>query len=201
MGLSELIAALENDAEVELQRRRAATEAEVARVHAAARAQASALLQRTVDGARVAADARAEREARDARARSARRLRQVREECLDAALTDVRAELSSIRTADGYSAAFERLLHEALRLLPHAEHVHVDPRDGALAREVLKHKGDTVEVVEDLRCAGGVVVAAPGRRIDNTVESRLAAAWPLLRSELASAWQFEQGSGGRDGSR
>lgn len=195
MGLHELITALEADAEAELARRRAATGEEVARIHAAADAQASALLRRAVDEGRAAADTRAEREVLAARARSAEVLRQVREAELDAVLAQVHGELDGAREHPGYPSALEAMLREAMAVLPHAAHVHVGPRDGGLVRDLLARAENPAQVIEDLRCAGGLVVAAPGRRVDNTVESRLAAAWPRLRSALAAAWADELEAG------
>lgn len=189
MGLVELINALEAEAEQELGRRRSAVEAEVERIGAAAAAEASEIIERAVVDARAAASVRAERQLLTTRARSAAQLRRAREDALDAVLEVVRTELDGMRDRPGWPSILDASLGEAVAALPAGQRVHVDPRDADVVRDLLSQAGRTVGIVADLSCAGGVVVAADGRRVDNTLESRLAAAWPRLRSALAASWE------------
>ncbi|GLP76600.1 hypothetical protein TUM20983_37100 [Mycobacterium antarcticum] len=194
MGLIELIDALETDAEQELDRRRVAVLAEAAQIRTAASAAAAAIVERAVGDARAAATARGERELLALNARSAAALRRAREDALDAVLADTRAELYRVRSRPDYPSILGACLREALEALPTAQHVHVDPRDTEIAHDLLARSGHAARCVPDLSCAGGAVVANDGRRVDNTLESRLAAAWPRLRSTLAAAWADGSGT-------
>ena len=209
--LTGLIDSLEAEADAELARQREADRAEVERIRAAARAEAERTLEAAV--AAVEADARRTSAAAigQARARAAARLRDEREAALAAVHAAARERLAGLRGQPGYSDVLAALLAEALAVLPRAEAVHVDPRDREVADRALHRSGPVGDgrpphgprVVADLCTDGGGAVSGGGRRVDNTVESRLDAAWPRLRSALVRSWAAEMesnaGLGGPDG--
>jgi vacuolar-type H+-ATPase subunit E/Vma4 len=137
--------------------------------------------------AETAAHRDAALEAADARATAAAAVRDAREEALDTVLNAARARLAggTVRLLDG---ALAQLLDEALAVLPAPQRVHVAARDERAAADALRRAGVQAQVVADLPTAGGVVLHGAGRRVDNTFEARLAAAWPRERSRLARSW-------------
>jgi vacuolar-type H+-ATPase subunit E/Vma4 len=198
VGLRELIDTLERDAELELERRRTADAATAERIRTEAEAQAERIVAAAVAAAEDEAAARVRRDLVDARALAARELRHAREAALTAVHDAARDRLAGLRADPEYADLLSACLAEALAAVPEAERVHVDPRDAGRVSTLLDHRGDAIRVVADLTCWGGVVAAMPGRRVDNTLESRLQAAWPQLRSALATAWAAEE-RGGPDG--
>jgi V/A-type H+-transporting ATPase subunit E len=192
MTLPDLLAAIEEDAADELgdaraeaDRRSAALLAEAQASLAAHRADVTARAERAADDERASALAAA-------RAEGAVRLRAARQEALSAVLDRVRQDLGELRHGPAAEASLAVLLDEALRALPQATHVHADPADAERLRSLLAARGrGDLELVADLRSAHGVAVSGPGRRVDNTAETRLAAAWPQLRGALAARWERE----------
>ena len=82
----------------------------------------------------------------------------------------------------------EHLVNEALETLGEpGSRVHVDPRDQALAGEILARSFPAAELIADLTTLGGAVVTSADDRIriDNTFEARLVRATEVHRRELA----------------
>jgi vacuolar-type H+-ATPase subunit E/Vma4 len=192
MTIPDLLAAIEEDAAVELgdaladaQRRSVALVVEAQASLAAYRADVTARARRAADDEEASALA-------GARAEGASRLRVAREAALAAVLDRAREDLPTLRPDPSAQDSLAALLDEALRSVPEATQVHADPADAQRLRRLLaqRDRGD-LELVTDLRTAFGVAVSGPGRRVDNTAETRLAAAWPQLRGALASRWDRE----------
>jgi vacuolar-type H+-ATPase subunit E/Vma4 len=131
-------------------------------------------------------DERAERIRREATQQRERRLRQERDRALTQLEEELRQRLASLRDDADYDAILGRWLAEALELLPDAEIVRVDPRDrDRIERHASKHE---LRVEPTLSSWGGVEIEAEGgRRVFNTVESRLAGAADELRRTAARA--------------
>lgn len=207
MALTDLIDTLEAEAEVELAARREADAAQAERIRAAARAEAERMLDAAV--ARVEADQHRSSVTAigQARARAAARLRDEREAALAAVHAAARERLAGLRAQPGHAEVLRDLLAEALAVLPAASVVHVDPRDADAAQAAVRALGPARDgpardgaapllVVPDLHTAGGVAVSGGGRRVDNTLETRLDAAWPRLRAALVRSWARETEPGG-----
>ncbi|MDH3294348.1 MAG: V-type ATP synthase subunit E family protein [Acidimicrobiia bacterium] len=103
------------------------------------------------------------------------------------ALADLRIRLSSLRGAGSYPVILARLLDEGLSLLPDATGVDVDPADVELMGSLLAERGRSeVEVVTTSSRSGGLdLLAADGRLLRNTFESRLGRADRQLRQLVA----------------
>jgi V/A-type H+-transporting ATPase subunit E len=141
----------------------------------------------------------AERIRLSARVRAASRLREAREEAYAKAVERARASLASLRGSPGYPGVLAELVAEALRALPDARALNVDPRDADLVR-ALDLGSNAVEVVTELRTWGGVCAVADGREVRNTLEERLERADPYLRPLVvreipeAATWRPEAGA-------
>lgn len=96
------------------------------------------------------------------------------------------------------ASAPARLREELLRYLGRdraALVLHVDPRDEALARELVEKRGLRAAVVADIETAGGLVATSADERVvvTNTVEARLERARATLADEVDRAL-FEGGA-------
>lgn len=192
MGLSDLLAGLKAEAAAEEAQRDVETRAEVARIGAAAQAEARLLREqalRTVED-----EVRAEAEVRRARARlaAAATVRQAREEAFAELLAEVRRRLETVRESPGYPAVLRTLLRESLTALPAATVLRVDPRDERLAAQLLGELSAELELAATLETAGGVELARGEERVvRNTVEERFANAEPALRLLFGRAQPVE----------
>jgi V/A-type H+-transporting ATPase subunit E len=182
MALSDLLAGLKAEAAAEADRLDAETREEVARIDAAAQADAHLFHEQALQA--VEDELRRERETRRARARlaAAAVVRRAREDALRECLAEVRRRLETVRESSSYPAMLRALLREGLAALPAATVLRVDPRDERLATDVLAELDVELELVATLETAGGVELTRDEDRVArNTVEQRLANAEPTLR--------------------
>jgi vacuolar-type H+-ATPase subunit E/Vma4 len=192
MALSDLLAGLKAEAATERDRLDAETSAEVARIDAAAQADAHLFHEQALRA--VEDELRLEAETRRARARlaAAAVVRQAREDAFHDCLTEVRRRLETVRKSSSYPTVLRALLRESLAALPAATVIRVDPRDERLAADLLAELDVEVEIVATLETAGGVEVAHGEDHIArNTVEERFANAEPTLRLLFARARDVE----------
>jgi V/A-type H+-transporting ATPase subunit E len=97
--------------------------------------------------------------------------------------------MASARDHQGYRLLLKKILGEAMEELPEEEiRVHIDPRDEPLCRDILREMKQNCEVVTDLTTMGGLNATTADERlmIFNTLESRLARAKELMKSEIMS---------------
>lgn len=187
MGLEELLAALEEDAQGEIARVGAEARREAAAIVARAEEEARALEELLVAEAGRAATAESELRLRRARLEAERALRAAREAAFRDLLDGVRGRLAAIRGDEGYAALLQELVGESLAALPAARTVRVDARDEAAAHDALRaHGRQDVAVEVSLSTWGGVeAVSDDGRTVVDTFEERLANGERLLRLRLA----------------
>jgi vacuolar-type H+-ATPase subunit E/Vma4 len=182
MALQDLLAAIEADAAAEAGRLRAERAAAAEAIIDDARRRAAEL-----EAAAIAAAEREERRAGElrvatARAAAGRQLLEAHEAVHQQIVDDVRDRLRSVRYLRDYPGILAALIRQALAALPGATTVRVDPADEALARRLLRAE-PSMHVEPTLRCAGGAEVAdGTGATATNTVEARLAAAEPAVRT-------------------
>lgn len=111
-----------------------------------------------------------------------RALRAAQDELFSEVLAAVAERLAGVRGSDAYPGLFERLLIEALDALPDATRIGVDPADLATASQTLERLGRRLSIESAAPCWGGMTVSTDdGRRVMNTLESRLDKALPTLR--------------------
>jgi vacuolar-type H+-ATPase subunit E/Vma4 len=182
MALSDLLAGLKDEAAGEEAQLDVETNAEVARIAAAAHDEARQLEERALraaeDELRVAAEARRA----NARLAAAATVREAREAAFQELLAEVRRRLESVRDTSSYPKLLRALLLESLTALPGAAVLHVDPRDERTAADLLGELGVDLEIAATLDTAGGVELArGDDRAVRNTVEERFANAEPALR--------------------
>jgi vacuolar-type H+-ATPase subunit E/Vma4 len=192
MALSDLLQAIEDDASAELDETRRRTQQQAHEIlrHGQERAdahrgQALAEAERAAQHAAAAVVAAAAAAARG-------RYRQARERALQAVHDAVLAEVTASRTRTGHAARTEWLLADGVAHVGTVARLRSHPDDVALVRGLLAARGLAgVPVDGDLATGCGVEVIGPGRRVDNTAETRLASTWSALRSALAVRWERE----------
>lgn len=196
MALSDLLAAIEADAATEVEQAEDTATRQAEQVIALARGEAEQVIRQARRDAERRAAAHAATALSAERAAAAGRYRAAREAALDDVLSRARADLAGLRGDPRYPAVLAGLLAEALADAGPLVRIRVDRRDATQVRQLLSgcseghgSLGDAPpKVVLDLTTAGGVVVEGVGRRVDNTVEHRLEAAWPALRGRIALRW-------------
>jgi vacuolar-type H+-ATPase subunit E/Vma4 len=182
MALSDLLTAIEADAQAERELAAGQITAEAAVIRAQARQQASRLEAELSAATEPQALADAEHIRALARLDAASALREAREQAYGSLVADIETALGSLRDAPDYPKLFRRLLLESLAALPEAGELRVDPRDAELAASV----ADGLDIVEALDGWGGVeLVAKDGRTVRNTLEERLHNADMPLRTRFA----------------
>jgi vacuolar-type H+-ATPase subunit E/Vma4 len=182
MALTELLRAIEADADAEraLAERTLAEEAQT--IIEGARREALALRAELAAAPEAQARTEAERVRALARVHASSAIRSAREAAFASTLAGVRARLAGVRETDGYPQLLEALLAESRAALPGARELRVDPRDVGLATPLAE--GLSVEAT--LATWGGLELAGDdGRTIRNTFEERLGNAELLLRRRFA----------------
>lgn len=181
MGLQDILATIRSEAEETASGLLAEAHAESERLLARARAEAKdeeLRLSKSQDDRirieRARALSRSHLEAAKAR-------RSAREDVYRRAVDDVRRRLVAIRESDRYESLMGSLLDEAVAALPEASSIRVDPGDEAVARRVLSSRGLNLILSTEEIALGGLVLTAPGRTIDNRLETRLERADSQLR--------------------
>ncbi len=97
--------------------------------------------------------------------------------------------LARLRHTEQWPAVLAALLDQAWAVLPGAHQVHVTAADVESATALLEARGRRARVVDDLPEPGGVMVRdGAGRLVDNTLHTRLEAAWAALRTPVAEGW-------------
>jgi vacuolar-type H+-ATPase subunit E/Vma4 len=109
-------------------------------------------------------------------------LRAAQEAVYQSCLTAVRERLARAREAPDWTAQLGALFDEALVALPDARLLRCVPDDAEALRAHLAARGLDLEVETTLTGWGGVELdAGDGRRVDNTLETRLSCADAELR--------------------
>lgn len=182
MALADLLEAIEADAAAELERARDEAHDEARAIGEQAARDAAELEARLAR----AGDEDVRREAAAivaaARLEAAATVRAAREDAWHTVAAAIAEHLASARDAPDWAAWLAALVRESRDVLPSATTLHVDPRD---LNHLTGAPVDGLDLRHDLDTSGGVVLeTADGRRLDNTLEARLAAAEPALRGRL-----------------
>jgi V/A-type H+-transporting ATPase subunit E len=112
---------------------------------------------------------------------ASRARRDAREEVFEAVIGKVSGVLRSLSDGEEYDDILERLLDEALAVLPDPERVEVHPADRERIERILAERGlaPSIDTTEDVW--GGVGIRTDGRIVRNDLETRLRRAEPHLR--------------------
>lgn len=182
MALRDLLAAIEAEADADIERLRAERRREAAAIISDAERRSAELEQSAVSAAEQAEREAGERRLMTARQEIAGQLREVQEAAYQQIAKDVRAGVLAARERDDYPVILAALLHEACLALPAGNHVHIAPADELLIHRLLRDQ-PRLTVTVTLPNTGGVQVSdAVGAVANNTLENRLATAEPELRA-------------------
>lgn len=181
MALSELLTAIQADADAERAERLRRAEREAAAIEAAASSEAAELERRLVAEAGRQARADAARRVATARLAAVREIRDGREDTFLELREQLTRELAGARDDTGYPELLGALIAEALAALPDATRLSIDARDAHLAAAHLPEQS-TIFLDTTLQTWGGAIATSDsGRRVVNTLEQRLADAEPSMR--------------------
>jgi vacuolar-type H+-ATPase subunit E/Vma4 len=181
LGLPDILETIRLEAEEESAALIAAAEDEADRVLARARERAAEEEKRLAgslddrlrtERARIVS--RGQLEAAQAR-------RAAREEVFQQLLAGVVDRLGEVRRSARYAAVMASLLDEAISTMPEARVIRVDPADSDVVERALVAQGLDLTVELEDYPQGGLVLAAPGRTIDNRLATRLERAGSHLR--------------------
>jgi len=117
-------------------------------------------------------------------------LARVKDDLFQQVFTRAAQQMALARTNPVYRTSFRSIIREVMDELAGEEvRLHIDPRDEALCREILKEMQRNCEVVSDLTTLGGLNATTTDERlwVFNTIESRLERAKELMKSEIMSA--------------
>lgn len=165
---------------------------EVARIMAEAEREAAATQQQARHTASLTTAADHARIVHRARLEAMQIVGEAEQQIVEQALTQVKAHLAGLRASADYPDLLRHLLVDALAALQGSlledepVHLYADPRDRTLLETMLRDLRLEPVVLYELETWGGVRATNPEDRItvDNTLESRLALATPMLKRHL-----------------
>ncbi|MEC5181004.1 hypothetical protein [Arthrobacter sp. CG_A4] len=188
MPLSDLLKAIQAEADDEIAADRRTVQAEADAVVAEASVKAAALERELEVQAGAEARVEAGRRLAAARLAAAARVRSAREDAFLALRTELVSGLRATRDTRSYPELLAQLIRGAMEALPDTTRLRIDPRDAELALEQVADIVPAVTLDPSLQTWGGVeAVNAGGRSVVNTLEQRLADAESRLRIFFARA--------------
>jgi len=123
----------------------------------------------------------------------------VRENLVDAAISQTRERLASYRSDPSYPMVLRKLVDESLRQLKSTDvegkpQLLADPRDQVGIQNILEDMKLNIPVRYELKCWGGLIARSEDGCVVviNTLESRLEHATVFLRHSLAMLFEEEQ---------
>lgn len=184
MALEDILVAIRAETDGEIARIRAESDAAVATIAGRAREEAAAVERTAATSMGDLATHERERITNRARLEADRGLRAATEEIYLGLRSEVASRLAFARDSPGYPALVSKLFDECRSILPGARTVRVDPDDEDVMRGILTAAGcDGFVVDPSLASLGGVeLVTGDGRRVDNTLDSRMERGERHLRS-------------------
>ncbi|GAA4738983.1 hypothetical protein GCM10023328_19850 [Modestobacter marinus] len=190
MSLTDLLRSLDDDAAAELERAHQAAADEADRLTREAAAEADRVRSAALAAAEQTGRREAARIVAAARTEAAAEVRAARAEALRAVRERGEQRLADLRAHPGYDEVLAGCLAEALAVLPEPVGVRVDRRDADRVRRLLPGTQPAdLTITADLTAWGGCLVADDrGRYVDDTLETRLATAWPAQRAATATRW-------------
>ena len=199
MSLQAILDKIHAAGEAQAQEIERETQAQVGEVLAHARMEAHQIEEDARAASNVPAARERARIIHHARLEALRQVGNVREELVDAALTQTRERLAAIRVNPSHVDVLRQLTREALTELtaPGREEkalLVADPRDKTILEGILSGMDLDLHVSYDLTCWGGLIAKSEDGRVVaiNTLETRLERATPFLRGYLAALFEEER---------
>jgi V/A-type H+/Na+-transporting ATPase subunit E len=194
MSLEVILASIESSGEAEIERLRTAAESRVQQILEAAERKAVIVREQARRTALWPAAAERARRLHQAKLEALRTVGEIRNQLVETSLIETRRRLADLRADPDYPLILRRLIAEAIDALGDTElHggrvvLEIDPHDESHVYPILNDLGINLQVVASLQGWGGVVVTSGDGRVvvNNTLESRLERATPLLRQDLAA---------------
>lgn len=113
-----------------------------------------------------------------------------KEDYIQQAFKQAKDEVKNLRDKPKYKNVFTNLTEEVLNLAEGKVTVSVDPKDEAVAKDVLSRLGNNYEIKTDISCIGGLRARAEDGKISyiNTLDSRLEKANQITKAEVATVF-------------
>ena len=199
MSLQAILEKIHASGEAQVQEIERDTQSQVGEVLARAQMEAHQIEEDACAAATAPADRERARILHRARLEALRVVGNVREELVDAAVTQTRERLAAIRSNSSYIEVLRELTQEALTELtsPGREKkdwLVADPRDKKMLENILAEMDLELQVSYELNSWGGLVAKSEDGRVVaiNTLETRLERAATFLRGYLAALFEEER---------
>ncbi len=189
MAIDDILRALEEQAQADIEQILADARAQAEAIMAQARDEATDTAQKHVDNAERVTRAKAAQTVNAARLESKKRVAAVKEGAVQDVFVQAQEALERLRETDGYPALLKALAEEALAGTDAnaAAEVQVDSRDVEVAKRVVAEIGADASVSASDGIAGGLVVVLDGGRVfrRNTLRDRLAKVRQYVQADVA----------------
>lgn len=189
MAIEELIRAVEVSAEERIKEIQERSHAEAEEMIREARTKTGPLKSRYLEEAQKSVEHQRNRMLSLAREESRKKVIAAKNEILERAFDEASRTLATVRSEPRYRKALATFINEVTGTLPAGDLIlHVDPRDEAVCREILRELKLDCEINSDLTCSGGVNASTRDGRflVLNTIEARIQRAKELYRPEISN---------------
>ncbi|HOT03642.1 MAG TPA: V-type ATP synthase subunit E [Methanolinea sp.] len=189
MAIEELIRAVEVSAEERIKEIQERSHAEAEEMIREAKAKTGPMKSRYLEEAQKSVEHQRNRMLSLAREENRKKVIAAKNEILERAFEEASKALATIRSHPRYRNALATFINEVTGTLPAGDLIlHVDPRDEAICREILRELKLDCEIISDLTCSGGVNASTRDERflVLNTIEARIQRAKELYRPEISN---------------
>lgn len=190
MAIEDIFRALDKQAEEDCQALLSHARAQAERIIEDAETEAEGIVEERVKKVQKDLEVLKNQRLNSARLDGKKRASAERERLVQEAFEQADGRVAKIRERKDYEQIFARLLSEALEGVGHQSTVvHVDPRDADLARDAIEQMKLDAELSTDLDTVAGVRITMAEGKVarQNTLESRLAKARRIMKSDAAAA--------------
>jgi V/A-type H+/Na+-transporting ATPase subunit E len=176
MAIEDIFAALDEQADAEIEEIRSAAATRAEAIGQEARAEAERITASTVESAEAIARLKSEKRLNAAIMQMRRDMATVRDEAIQRAFERASERLADLRGTPQYEGIFAGLLAEATQAATGECEILVDPADRELAARLVAGLGNRCPVVPEINTIGGLSVSQSNGRVlfVNTFESRIA---------------------------
>ncbi len=186
MALEEILRALEEEGDREIEEIKAKAQAQVDQIIEEARREAERLKKEEMEKSKRAAEGEAARIVNAARLFAKKEIIRAKEESIRKVVAEAQAKLDEVRKRKDYPQILQKLIAEAMEGVDGPVVVKVNPQDKELAEKLLADYQISYELKTDPGIKGGLQVQTKDEAIfiNNTLESRLKKAVQLLKMEV-----------------
>jgi vacuolar-type H+-ATPase subunit E/Vma4 len=179
MKYDHLIQAIEDGAEEKLREFQGSKDREIHEIRERAETESAQLREDLLAETKRRIDIENNKKIYSAREQAKDVLTRARHEACLSVFEEANARLSSLRSSPSYEPFFKSALAEIIESLDNEKiRLHIDKRDEALCRKLIKDTGKEFDIITDLTTKGGLSGSTHDEKVlvRNTIEDRLARA-------------------------